>query len=160
MECRRSDANSYLRRYDYGCHSCLTLCPARERGIVADFEQEQILAVLDLNPLCAEEKCRLLWEKVQFFFRRNHASSPEDLTQEVFARANMRLAEGQAIYADRPESYFYGIARNILREDWKRARTQVVTLPDGFEESYGSDSDGDCCWRNACETWRRTNTIS
>jgi RNA polymerase sigma-70 factor (ECF subfamily) len=91
---------------------------------------ERFLAVLDLDPVRAEQKCALLREKLVFYFRKNRVSSPEDLAQEVFLRARSRIGEGQTVYAEHPESYFFGIARNLLREEWKRAARREEELPD------------------------------
>jgi len=52
------------------------------------------------------------------------------MAQEVFLRARSRIEEGQTVYAENPESYFFGIARNLLREEWKRASHQVEELPE------------------------------
>ncbi len=105
---------------------------------MADTEQEQLLAVLDSDPIRADQKCRMLWQKMVFYFRKHSASSPEDLAQEVFARAKSRISQGQAVYAAEPASYFFGIARNVLREDWKRSKTQPVSLPEEAEDRLGS----------------------
>ena len=93
-------------------------------------ERERFLAVLDPDPVRAEQKCALLREKLVFYFRKNRVSSPDDLAQEVFLRARNRIGEGQTIYAEHPESYFFGIARNLLREEWKRASRQEEELPE------------------------------
>jgi DNA-directed RNA polymerase specialized sigma24 family protein len=105
-----------------------------ERGSVTETGAKQFLAALDDDPVRAEEKCARLREKMVFYFRKNHATSPEDLAQEVFLRARNRLDEGQVIYAEQPESYFYGIARNLLREDWKRVARQPGELPEDITD--------------------------
>lgn len=92
--------------------------------------KERFLAVLDEDPVRAEQKCALLREKLVFYFRKNRVSSPDDLAQEVFLRARNRIEEGQTVYAEHPESYFFGIARNLLREEWKRAARQEEELPE------------------------------
>ena len=96
--------------------------------------KERFLAVLDPDPVRAEQKCALLREKLVFYFRKNRVSSPEDLAQEVFLRARNRIGEGQTVYAEHPESYFFGIARNLLREEWKRAARQEEELPEELAE--------------------------
>jgi DNA-directed RNA polymerase specialized sigma24 family protein len=105
---------------------------------LADSESEQLLALLDPDPVRAEQKCKALWQRMVFYFRKNGACSPEDLAQEVFARAKSRIVGGQSVYAAQPESYFFGIARNVLREEWKRAKTASIALPEDAEELLGS----------------------
>jgi len=101
-----------------------------ERDGVIDTGTEHFLAVLDPDPVRAEQKCALLRDKLVFYFRKHHVSSPDDLAQEVFLRARSRIGEGQTVYAEHPESYFFGIARNLLREEWKRAAHQEEELPE------------------------------
>ncbi len=96
---------------------------------------ERFLAVLDQDPVRAEQKCALLREKLVFYFRKNRVSSPDDLAQEVFLRARSRIGEGQTVYAEHPESYFFGIARNLLREEWKRAARWEDELPEELPAS-------------------------
>ncbi len=105
---------------------------------MAETAQEQLLAVLDPDPVRAEQKCRMLWQKMVFYFRKRGAASPEDLAQEVFARAKGRISQGQAVYAAEPASYFFGIAKNVLREEWKQSKAHHVPLPEDAEERIGS----------------------
>jgi DNA-directed RNA polymerase specialized sigma24 family protein len=104
-------------------------------------DQEHFLAMLDPDPIRADQKCKALWQKMVFYFRKHGASSPEDLAQEVFARATSRIAEGQVVYAVQPDSYFFGVARNVLREDWKHAKAQPVPLSEEAEECLGSNKE-------------------
>jgi DNA-directed RNA polymerase specialized sigma24 family protein len=105
--------------------------------------QEHLLAVLDPDPVRADRKCKLLWQKLEFFFRKNRASSPEDLTQEVFVRAKIRISEGQSVFAANPESYFYGIARHILQEDWRHVKSQPVSIPEDGDKCFGSNAEAE-----------------
>lgn len=102
---------------------------------------ERFLAVLDQDPVRAEQKCALLRERLVFYFRKNHVSSPEDLAQEVFLRARRRIGEGQTVYAEHPESYFFGIARNLLREEWKRATRQEEELPEELPAPFAGSEN-------------------
>ena len=58
------------------------------------------------------------------FFEWNRCQSPEDLSQEAILRGLKRMAEGQENYAENPQSYFFGIARNIVREERKKPQMQ------------------------------------
>jgi RNA polymerase sigma factor (sigma-70 family) len=80
--------------------------------------RSELLAIFDANPADAEEKCVELYEKLVLYFQWNRRPDPEDLAQETFRRGFTRLQEGQEITAEKPESYFYGIARNLVREGW------------------------------------------
>jgi len=68
--------------------------------------------------------------KLRRFFEWNRCSSPEDLAQDTVLRGLRRLAEGEENYAENPQSYFLGIARNVLREEWKKPRIEQAPEQD------------------------------
>jgi DNA-directed RNA polymerase specialized sigma24 family protein len=75
-----------------------------------------LLAILDPNPERAEEKYVELYRKLTRYFEWNRRPEPEDLAQEALKRGFSRLQEGQKITVEDPSGYFFGIARNLLRE--------------------------------------------
>lgn len=56
----------------------------------------------------------------------NACADPEGLTDDVFDRVARKVHEVRPNYRGDPRLYFYGVARNLLREDPKRARRQVA----------------------------------
>jgi len=80
--------------------------------------RSQLLAIFDANAGRAEEKYLELFHKLARYFEWNRKSDPEDLAQEALRRGFNRLQQGQKITAENPESYFFGIARNLIREGW------------------------------------------
>jgi DNA-directed RNA polymerase specialized sigma24 family protein len=80
--------------------------------------RSELLAIFDPNPAHAEEKYQELYQKLVLYFEWNRRPDPQDLAQETFRRGFTRLQQGQTITAEKPESYFYGIARNLVREGW------------------------------------------
>ena len=78
------------------------------------------------------------------FFEWNRCRSPEDLAQDAILRGLKRMAEGQENYAENPQSYFFGIARNILREERKKPQMEVATEEDCPDRS---DQSGALQWR-------------
>ena len=84
----------------------------------------ELLMVLDPDPSRAEDRYADLYHKLVRYFRWNRLSEPEDLAQEAVKRGLARLQQGQTITAENPESYFFGVARNLLREGWN-ARAEV-----------------------------------
>ena len=87
---------------------------------MADAAIDRLLSVLDPDPVCASEKYAALRLKLLKYFEWNRAAWPEDLAHEVICRALARIHEGQPVYASNPQSYFFGVARNVLMEHWKR----------------------------------------
>jgi len=80
--------------------------------------RSELLAVFDADALQAEEKYLELYQRLVLYFEWNRRPDPEDLAQEALRRGFTRLRQGQKITAEKPESYFYGIARNLIREGW------------------------------------------
>ncbi len=78
--------------------------------------QKELLAILDSDPGRAEEKYRELYQKLIRYFEWSRQTDPEDLAQETLKRGFDRLQEGQKITVGEPAGYFFGIARNLLRE--------------------------------------------
>ena len=88
--------------------------------------RSDLLAVLDPNPGQAEEKYVELFETLVKYFEWNRKTDPEDLAQETLRRAFSRLQEGQKITIDDPAGYFFGIARNLVRESWSAPRVEQI----------------------------------
>jgi len=94
------------------------------------------------EPKQAEEQFRVLRQKLLCFFEWNRCSSPEDLAHETICRALRRIAEGAEIYADNPQSYFFGVARNLLLEEWKRSASDPLPMPENFEVEVPAEDTG------------------
>jgi DNA-directed RNA polymerase specialized sigma24 family protein len=119
------------------------------RGMaVIESPDPALLALLGGEPSCADEQFRLLRQKLLCFFEWNRCRSPEDLTHEVICRVLRRLSEGQQIYAENPHSYFFGVARNVLHEEWKRPASEPVSLPENFDAEQHA---GEACGLNLVE---------
>jgi len=92
----------------------------------ASLSQSELLAILDPRPGQAEEKYVKLFETLVRYFEWNRKPDPEDLAQETLRRAFSRLQEGQKITIDDPAGYFFGIARNLVRESWSARQVEQV----------------------------------
>jgi RNA polymerase sigma factor (sigma-70 family) len=87
---------------------------------------DALLASLDPD----RERAGTRYEQVRHglitFFECRGSATPEDHADDTINRVARRLREGQSIQAEKPESYFYGVARNVLREHWEaRARGPI-----------------------------------
>jgi RNA polymerase sigma factor (sigma-70 family) len=56
----------------------------------------------------------------------NGFADPEGLTDEVFDRVARKVQEVRPTFEGNPKLYFYGVARNLVREVPKRIRKQVA----------------------------------
>jgi len=92
----------------------------------------ELLTVLDPDPGQAEAKYIDLHQKLVRYFEWNRSAEPEDMAQEALKRGFTRLHEGQKITTDNPAAYFFGIARNLVREGWSLRRTEQ--LPQQLED--------------------------
>jgi DNA-directed RNA polymerase specialized sigma24 family protein len=88
--------------------------------------QSQLLAVFDPDPKRAEERYLELHQKLVRYFEWNRAAEPDDMAQEALKRGFARLQEGQTITAQDPAGYFFGIARNLVREGWSVRKTEQL----------------------------------
>src|ERR1043165_5429836 len=58
-------------------------------------------------------------------FTWNHCADPEGLTDEVFDRVAKKVHDVRPTYEGDPKLYFYGVARNVIKEIPKKIRAQI-----------------------------------
>lgn len=80
--------------------------------------RDELLAIFDSDPGRAEEKYIELYQNLVRYFECNRNLEPQDMAQEALKRGFARLQEGTKITTDNPAGYFFGVARNLLRESW------------------------------------------
>ena len=89
---------------------------------------EGLLARLGPDPDAAAGEYRRLHRRLLAFFESHGALEPERDADETLDRLARKLREGHVI-RDVP-AYVHGLARNVLREAWRRARRE-----DGVREA-------------------------
>ena len=99
-----------------------------------DETQVDLLSLLDSDPRRAEEKYWLLRRKLVNYFQWNNGPEPEDMADDTILRGVQRIAGGATIYVDDPNGYFFGIARNVLKEGWKRKKPESIEDEAALEE--------------------------
>ncbi len=87
-----------------------------------------LLAGLDSDPEQAAQKYVALRQRLAKFFECRGCNSTLDLADEVFNRVARRLSEGEIIRAADPAAYFYGVARNVLREYQESRERRFISL--------------------------------
>jgi RNA polymerase sigma factor (sigma-70 family) len=94
---------------------------------------EEILAWLDPDPEIAANLYLQLREDLESIFKWRGCSDPEWLTDEVFDRVARKVHEVRPTYQGDPRLYFHAVANNLVKENLKKAKTQVsledVDLP-------------------------------
>ncbi|HEY0728820.1 MAG TPA: sigma-70 family RNA polymerase sigma factor [Pyrinomonadaceae bacterium] len=86
---------------------------------------EEILAWLDPDREVAGAIYVQLCHDLAQIFTWNRCSDPEGLTDEVFDRVSRKVHEVRKTYVGDPRLYFYGVARNLIKEIRNRAKEQV-----------------------------------
>jgi RNA polymerase sigma factor (sigma-70 family) len=87
-----------------------------------------LLASLDADRDLAARKYEIIRAKMLKYFECRGCLVPEDLTDDTINRVARRLYEGRQIWTTEPASYFYGVARNVLREYWASPEREFATL--------------------------------
>jgi RNA polymerase sigma factor (sigma-70 family) len=66
-----------------------------------------------------------LRQELTKIFTWNHCSDPEGLTDEVFDRVAKKVHDVRPTYVGDPKLYFYGVARNLIKEIPKKIKAQI-----------------------------------
>jgi RNA polymerase sigma factor (sigma-70 family) len=88
----------------------------------------KLLARLDDDREQAARSYEAIRRRLIKYFECRGCFSPEDQTDETINRVARRICEGKEIWANQPASYFYGVARNVLREYWISPEREFSTL--------------------------------
>jgi RNA polymerase sigma factor (sigma-70 family) len=91
---------------------------------------DALLARLDADAESAAGKYVAMCQRLSKFFECRGCDAPQDLADETINRVARRLAEGEQIRADDAAPYFYGVARNVLREWQENRARQLLPLSD------------------------------
>jgi DNA-directed RNA polymerase specialized sigma24 family protein len=92
---------------------------------------DALLALLDPDRDRAGERYEALRRRLVKLFEWRGVRDPAELADETLDRVCRRIAGGEVIRADDPGAYVLGVARNVLRESWKKeARDPAAPLPD------------------------------
>ena len=89
-----------------------------------------LLSSLDADRERAAERYEALRRALTTYFEFRDVAAPEELADETINRVARRLSEGKEIYAGNPSSYFYGVARNVWREQLAAPGKVVSSVDD------------------------------
>jgi len=85
---------------------------------------EKLLATLDADRDRAAERYEVIRRRLIQVFRWRGCSEPDTLADETIDRVSRKLSEGEEILSSDPAVYFYGVARNVLKEFWTQQRKE------------------------------------
>jgi RNA polymerase sigma factor (sigma-70 family) len=86
---------------------------------------DEILAWLNSDRELAGHQYVQLRHDLVRIFRWNRCGDPEGLTDEVFDRVLRKVPELRQTFSGDPRLFFYGVARNLIKEEFKKVRAQV-----------------------------------
>ena len=94
---------------------------------------EKLLLLLDSDREKAGVQYEAIRARLLRIFEWRGCRSPETLADQTMDRVSRRLEDGEIIRAEDPAVYFYGVARNVLKEYWteeqKEAAARRFELP-------------------------------
>jgi DNA-directed RNA polymerase specialized sigma24 family protein len=89
---------------------------------------EKLLAVLGPERELAAANYERIRLRLLRFFEWRRADCPEDLADRTIDRVGKRLEDGDTIRASDPAAYFYGVARNVLKEHWSEKKREMSAV--------------------------------
>jgi RNA polymerase sigma factor (sigma-70 family) len=94
--------------------------------VIAQENLDEILAWLDPDRETAAAMFVQLHHDLEKIFAWRQCSDPEGLTDEVFDRVARRIHEVRPTYKGDPRLYFRAVAKNLVRENFKKIKTQIA----------------------------------
>lgn len=91
---------------------------------------EGLLSHLDDDAEHAASAYELLRQKLSRVFRYRGCTSALDLADEVFNRTARKIAQGEQIPQGEITNYLFGVARNVLREYYRRPEPGAISIDD------------------------------
>ena len=89
---------------------------------------DRLLAALDSDRERAGHRYQEIRRSLEKFFWWRGAEAYDELADQTIDRVMRRMADGEEIRAGDPALYFYGVARNVLREHWAAEGSRRVAL--------------------------------
>jgi len=118
---------------------------------------EEILAWLNPDREVAAAMYVQLRHDLAKIFTFRGCADPEGLTDEVFDRVAKKIEEVRPTYVGDPRLYFRAVANNLVKEDLKKAKTQVslegteLREPTTIESGEDNAEDMEECLRSCLQ---------
>ncbi|MFL6274110.1 MAG: hypothetical protein ACJ74G_02790 [Blastocatellia bacterium] len=112
---------------------------------------DRLLAQLDADAERAARRYEVIRQGIMRFFECRGGSSPADLTDETINRVARKLFEGATIQANSVVAYFYGVARNVLREAQRLPDAAFLPIEDEWLLRQVADDPAEAASRLAAQ---------
>lgn len=107
------------------------MTPRSRRWTLGSESFDRLLLLFDADRERAGEKYEAVHARLVRIFEWRGCTSPESLADEAMDRVSRRLEQGERIRAADPVAYFYGVARNVLKEYWTDQRKETAIRMSG-----------------------------
>jgi RNA polymerase sigma factor (sigma-70 family) len=132
--------------------------PARTKWELDAEAFSALLRRLDPEPERAGAEYVRIYQRLTKFFECRGCVWPADLADETINRVARRIHEGEEIHADNPIRYFYGVARNVLREHFEHEGREFLPLDELLPAEHPRD-DPDAVNETVAARWRQERLL-
>lgn len=107
------------------CVSCASresleeVAPVNEWGLTRP-ALDRLLGWLDADAAAAAKKYEQTRRALIKYFESRNCHTPEDHADRTIDRVAKRIDEGVEVWIEEPARYFYGVARHVLQEYYRR----------------------------------------
>ena len=105
---------------------------------------EALLAWLDPDRESAGRKYEIIRAGLVRIFMSRGLTDEENLADETINRVAAKMSEIQSDYVGLPVAYFRGVARNVLREAWRRKEVATDVFPERRVRLEESSDEYEC----------------
>lgn len=112
--------------------------------VITPEEFENFLTWLDPNREAAGQKYEVIRTGLLRIFISHGFSDAEDLTDQTINRVVARLPDIKDDYVGEKARYFHGVARNVLREAWRRKEVATDAPPERLSQITSVSDEYEC----------------
>ncbi|HEY6332430.1 MAG TPA: hypothetical protein VI756_24105 [Blastocatellia bacterium] len=110
-------------------------------GTVSGTEFDKLLGALGADRETAGQQYERIRRKLVRYFESHGCSFPDEQADEVIDRVAAKISDGLVIQAADPATYFYGVARYLLKEYWDQRSRAAFGLQETPEPVAADKTD-------------------
>jgi DNA-directed RNA polymerase specialized sigma24 family protein len=112
--------------------------PFKKDWVLTQDAFDLLLARLDRDKERAGQQYENIRRGLITFFECRGSAAPQDQADATINRVARKLLEGKQIHIENPAAYFYGVARNVLKEYWDSPGSSLASLDDSPPRTHPS----------------------
>ena len=114
--------------------------PLKKDWVLNQEAFDALLVSLDRNPNAPEQKYEQIRHALITFFECRGSRLPKSTPTTRSLASPVGCSRGKDIQVENPASYFYGVARNVLKEYWESRGRAPVSLESAAAHTWFSRS--------------------